>query len=90
MTITVLVVDDQPLMRAALRTCLEAEPDITVVGEAANGADAVRMAHKLQPAVVVMDVRMPVMDGLEATRRITMRAGATGPRVLVMTTFDVD
>ena len=90
MSLTVLITDDQPLMRSALRTCLDAEPDITVVGEAANGAEAVRLAERLQPAVVVMDVRMPVMDGLEATRRITERAGTGRPRVLVMTTFDLD
>ena len=88
MTIAVLVADDQPLMRAALRTCLEAEADIRVVGEAGNGAEAVRLAERLRPAVVVIDVRMPVMDGLEATRRITALPGA--PRVLVMTTFDLD
>jgi len=88
MTIPVLIADDQPLMRAALRTCLEAEADIRVVGEAGNGAEAVRLAGRLRPAVVVIDVRMPVMDGLEATRRITALAG--GPRVLVMTTFDLD
>ncbi len=90
MTVRVLVVDDQPLMRAALRTCLEAETGITVVGEAGNGAEAVRMADALRPAVVVLDVRMPVMDGLEATRRITALDGAHRPRVLVMTTFDLD
>lgn len=90
MTISVLVVDDQPLMRAALRTCLDAEPDITVVGEAGNGADAVRLTGTLRPAVVVIDVRMPVMDGLEATRRITASEGSDGPKVLVMTTFDLD
>ena len=90
MTITVLIADDQPLMRQALRTCLDVEPDITVVGEAGNGADAVRLAAGLRPAVVVLDVRMPVMDGLEATRRITGRHGPGGPKVLVMTTFDLD
>jgi DNA-binding NarL/FixJ family response regulator len=89
-SVTVVVADDQPLMRAALRTCLEAEPDITVVGEAGNGAEAVRLAGTLRPAVVVMDVRMPVMDGLEAARRITAVHGADGPKVLVMTTFDLD
>ncbi len=90
MTVTVLVADDQPLMRAALRTCLEAERDFTVVGEAGNGAEAVRLAGTLRPAVVVLDVRMPVMDGLEATRRITAAHGPDGPKVLVMTTFDLD
>jgi DNA-binding NarL/FixJ family response regulator len=90
MTLTVLIADDQQLMRAALRTCLEAEPDISVVGEAGNGGEAVRLAARLRPAVVVMDVRMPVMDGLEATRRITGLDLARPPRVLVMTTFDLD
>jgi DNA-binding NarL/FixJ family response regulator len=89
-TISVLVVDDQPLMRAALRTCLDAEPDITVVGEAGNGAEAVRLTGTLRPAIVVIDVRMPVMDGLEATRRITAMERSDGTRVLVMTTFDLD
>jgi DNA-binding NarL/FixJ family response regulator len=90
MTTTVLIADDQPLMRAALRTCLESEPDMVVVAEAGNGADAVRLARQLRPAVVVMDLRMPIMDGIEATRRLV--GDPTGPpvRVLVMTTFDLD
>ncbi len=88
MTITVLIADDQPLMRSAMRTCIGAEPDLTVVGEAADGAAACRLVEKLRPAVVVMDVRMPIMDGIEATRRVTSLHPA--PRVLVMTTFDLD
>jgi DNA-binding NarL/FixJ family response regulator len=87
--ITVLVADDQPLMRSALRTCLDNEPDITVVGEAAEGNECLRLAARLRPDVVVLDVRMPVMDGIEATRRLTEGNG-TAPRVLVMTTFDLD
>ena len=87
--ITVLVADDQPLMRSALRTCLEHEPDITVVGEAGDGAECVRLAARLRPDVVVMDVRMPILDGIEATRRLTTQA-APAPKVLVMTTFDLD
>jgi len=90
MTLTVLIADDQPLMRGALRTCLEAEPDITVVGEAADGAETVRMAQRLRPAVVVLDVRMPIMDGIEATRRILALPLEPRPGVLVMTTFDLD
>jgi DNA-binding NarL/FixJ family response regulator len=88
MTVTVLVADDQPLMRSAMRTFIAAEPDLTVVGEAADGAAACRLAEKLHPAVVVMDVRMPIMDGVEATRRITSMPAPA--RVLVMTTFDLD
>ena len=90
MTITVLIADDQPLMRSALRTCLDAEPDLTVVAEAVDGADAIRLAQRLRPNVVVMDIRMPVMDGIEATRRIVELGGTPPIRVLVMTTFDLD
>ena len=90
MTITVLIADDQPLMRSALRTCVQSEPDLAVVGEAANGAEAVSLALRLAPAVVIMDVRMPIMDGIEATRRIVAQPGTPPPRVLVMTTFDID
>jgi DNA-binding NarL/FixJ family response regulator len=89
-TTRVLIADDQPLMRSALRTCLDAEADLTVVGEAVDGADAVRQARRLRPDVVVMDIRMPVMDGIEATRRIAALEGDPFPRVLVMTTFDLD
>ena len=90
MTITVVVADDQPLMRSALRTCLAAEPDITVVGEATDGSHACRLVERLHPDVVVMDVRMPILDGIEATRRITAMPGEARTRVLVMTTFDLD
>jgi DNA-binding NarL/FixJ family response regulator len=90
MTTTVLIADDQPLMRSALRTCLDAEPDMRVVGEAADGAETVRAAERLRPDVVVMDVRMPIMDGIEATRRVVALPGTPTPRVLVMTTFDLD
>ena len=90
MTITVLIADDQPLMRSALRTCLDAEDDITVVAEAADGAQAVRLADRLRPDVVVMDVRMPIMSGIDATRQIADLHGEGTPRVLVMTTFDLD
>ena len=88
MTVRVLVVDDQPLMRAALRASLTAEPDVDVVGEAADGRQAVEAAARLSPHVVVMDLRMPVMDGITATR--TLRTSDEPPRVLVLTTFDLD
>ncbi|MGK8522736.1 response regulator [Nocardia asteroides] len=88
MPITVLVVDDQELMRMGLKMVLGAHPDIEVIGEAANGAAAVARAAELRPDVVLMDVRMPVVDGVVATTRI-VEAGH-GSRVLVMTTFDLD
>ncbi|HEY1916223.1 MAG TPA: response regulator transcription factor [Streptosporangiaceae bacterium] len=89
MTTRVLVVDDQALLRTAFRSLIEAEDDMQVVGEAADGAAAVRRAAADSPHVVVMDVRMPVMDGIEATRQITSADG-DGPRVLILTTFDLD
>ena len=85
--IRVLVVDDQELMRVGFRMVLGAQDDIDVVGEGANGAEAVQLADQLRPDVVLMDVRMPVLDGVEATKRI-VEAGTA--RVLVMTTFDLD
>ncbi|MFD8597918.1 response regulator [Kitasatospora sp. NPDC059646] len=84
----VLLVDDQPLVRASLDMIITDAPDLTVVGEAGTGTDAVRLAAELRPDVVLMDIRMPGMDGLEATRLIT-GSGDT-PRVLVLTTFDQD
>jgi DNA-binding NarL/FixJ family response regulator len=89
MTTTVLIADDQALMRAALRMYLDNEVDLTVVGEAGDGAETVQLALRLRPNVVVMDVRMPVMDGIEATRRIVQEPGPP-IRVLVITTFDLD
>ena len=86
--IRVLLVDDQPLVRAGLRVLMADHPDLAVVGEAGTGAEAVRLAGELRPDVVVMDVRMPGMDGIEATRLVT--AGPGAPRVLVLTTFDDD
>ncbi|WNV91335.1 response regulator transcription factor [Umezawaea sp. Da 62-37] len=85
--IRVLLVDDQELMRMGFRMVLGAQPDIDVVGEAADGLDAVQLADQLRPDVVLMDVRMPVLDGVEATKRI---AEAGTSKVLVMTTFDMD
>src|SRR5690349_2256244 len=84
----VLLADDQALARMGLRKILENEPETTVVGEAANGADAVAAAVRLRPDVVVMDIRMPVLDGIEATRRLTAAQPAT--RVLMLTTFGLD
>ena len=86
--IRVLVVDDQALVRAGFRMILEAEPDIEVVGEAADGVEAVAAVGRHQPDVVLMDVRMPNLDGIGATRRIMDGAGA--PKVLMLTTFDLD
>jgi DNA-binding NarL/FixJ family response regulator len=84
----VLLVDDQKLMREGLRMLLEAEPALTVAAEAADGAQAVELYEELQPDVVLMDIRMPVMDGVEATRRI--REGFPDAKVLVLTTFEED
>jgi DNA-binding NarL/FixJ family response regulator len=83
-----LIVDDQALVRVGLRKILEAEPDTNVVGEAADGEDAVAEARRLGPDVVLMDIRMPVLDGIEATRRIVAAQPAT--RVLILTTFGLD
>ncbi len=88
MTVRVLLADDQELIRRGFRMILEEQPDITVVGEAADGDQAVRLTRELSPDVVVMDVRMPGTDGIEATRRIT--AESAPARILVLTTFDLD
>ncbi|WP_020572408.1 response regulator [Parafrankia discariae] len=88
MTTTVLLVDDQPLLRMGFRMVLESQPDLTVVGEAGDGATAVRLTAELTPDVVLMDVRMPGVDGIEATRRIVAAGGFS--RVLILTTFDLD
>jgi DNA-binding NarL/FixJ family response regulator len=87
-SITVLLVDDEPLLRLGFRLVLESQPDIVVVGEAADGAAAVRQAAELDPDVVLMDVRMPGMDGIDATRQIVRQHGRS--RVLILTTFDLD
>ncbi|MHB8488630.1 MAG: response regulator [Candidatus Dormibacteria bacterium] len=86
--IRVLLVDDQPLVRAGLRTLLDEEPDVEVVGDACNGEEAVTLVASLTPDVVLMDIRMPVLDGLEATRRISARGCAA--RIVILTTFDLD
>jgi DNA-binding NarL/FixJ family response regulator len=89
-TIRVLLVDDQPLLRTGFRMILEAESDLVVVGEAGDGQQALEQVRALQPDVVLMDIRMPRMDGVEATRRIA-GPGRDGPvKVLVLTTFDLD
>ncbi|MEU0933832.1 response regulator transcription factor [Embleya sp. NPDC005971] len=88
MTIRVVLADDQPVVRAGLRMLIADIADIDVVGEAGTGAEAVRLARDLDPDVVVMDIRMPVMDGIEATRIITAESAST--RVVVLTTFDED
>ena len=88
--ITVVVADDQALVRAGFRAILEARPGIAVVGEAADGADAVDLARRRRPAVVLMDIRMPGMDGIEATRRILADPGAGDTAILMLTTFDHD
>jgi DNA-binding NarL/FixJ family response regulator len=90
MTIRVLLADDQHLVRAGFRLILERQPDIEVVGEAADGAEAVSMTAALQPDVVLMDVRMPDIDGIQATRLILSRAESRGVRILILTTFDLD
>jgi DNA-binding NarL/FixJ family response regulator len=87
--IGVLIADDQPMVRAGLRMILELEPDIDIVGEAADGNEAVAVAAATEPDVILMDVRMPNLDGLEATRRI-VGSREDGPRVLILTTFDLD
>jgi DNA-binding NarL/FixJ family response regulator len=86
--VRVLLADDQALLRGSLRVLIDTDPGLTVVGEASTGAEAVQLVQQCHPDLVLMDVRMPVMDGIEATRRIT--AKESSPRVLVLTTFDLD
>ncbi|CAN3984037.1 response regulator transcription factor [Kitasatospora purpeofusca] len=93
MTIDILLADDEELVRAGLRVVLEAQGDLRVVGEAEDGAEAIALARRLRPHVVLMDVRMPGLDGLAATRELVRDAAAPGgyaPKILVVTTFEID
>jgi DNA-binding NarL/FixJ family response regulator len=90
MTIRVLVADDQALVRGSFRILVDTAPDLTSVGEAATGAEAVRLARREKPDIVLMDIRMPGMDGIEATGQITAASETAGVRVLILTTFDLD
>jgi DNA-binding NarL/FixJ family response regulator len=90
MTVRVLIADDQALVRAGFKMILDAEDDLDVVGEAADGIEAVELTRRLKPDVVLMDIRMPQLDGIEATRRVIALDGTPPARVLILTTFDLD
>jgi DNA-binding NarL/FixJ family response regulator len=90
MTIRVVIADDQELVRTGFRLILHAEPDIEVAGEAADGRQAIELARRLRPDVVLMDIRMPELDGIEATRQLSALDGGSPVRVLILTTFDLD
>ncbi|MGH3049169.1 MAG: response regulator, partial [Gaiellaceae bacterium] len=88
MSIRVLIADDQALVRSGFRLVLQTRPDLDVVGEAEDGAEAVRLARELDPDVILLDIRMPNLDGIEATRQIVAAGGRA--KILVLTTFDLD
>jgi DNA-binding NarL/FixJ family response regulator len=88
--IRVLIADDQALLRASFRLLIDLTPDLVAVGEAGSGTEAIAAAHRDRPDVILMDIRMPDLDGIEATRQICGAGGVTGPKVLILTTFDID
>jgi RNA polymerase sigma factor (sigma-70 family) len=88
-TVRIIVADDHEVVRSGFAELLDTQPDFTVIGTASNGREAVEISHELEPDIVLMDIRMPGIDGIEATRRLT-REGPDGPRVLMLTTFDLD
>jgi DNA-binding NarL/FixJ family response regulator len=90
MTIGVVIADDQALVRGGFRVLVDSAPDMQVLGEATNGAEAVVLARHLKPDVILMDIRMPVVDGIQATGQITVDAATPDVRVLILTTFDLD
>jgi DNA-binding NarL/FixJ family response regulator len=87
-SVKIVVADDHEVVRAGFAALLDTQPDFTVLGTASDGAQAVRISRELHPDVILMDVRMPGTDGIEATRQLT--GGAAGPRVIILTTFDLD
>ena len=89
-TIRIIVADDHHVVRTSFAALLDTQPDFTVVGTACDGTEAVRIGRELSPDVVLMDVRMPVMDGIEATRQLATPGGTRRPRILILTTFDLD
>jgi DNA-binding NarL/FixJ family response regulator len=90
MSTRVIIADDQKMVRAGFRVLLEMEPDIEIVGEAENGVEAVSISESIKPDIILMDIQMPVMDGLEATRQIVNKKETATPRVIILTTFERD